>query len=149
MFMTEANTTPKLAAADLSAERAERRLRILQELAEIGMDLADKVEARALAPETDPAVAEELVLSFCDIAQAVRETIALEARLRRDHQVNATERAERRARATRRKVAWDQAGGGANGPLHISSAPEAEPGTGRAETACSAPTARALRSGRG
>jgi hypothetical protein len=149
MFMTKANATREFAPADQSAERAERRLRILKELAELGMQLAEKLEARALAPDTDPAVAEDLVLSYCQMARGVRQTIALEARLRRDHQTNAMERAKRRARATRNKIAWDSAGGGANGPLHISSAPEAEPGTGRAESACSDPMARALRSGQG
>jgi hypothetical protein len=203
MSDTRPSAEPML--ADPSSDRAERCLRILQELAEIGMALARAVRTRALAAK-DPAAAVDLGLSFSRIARAVRQTVALEAKLDQDRQAAASERAERRARDARqqadrhkakirglveraidseasgeaaedllsdlderledaddlagfadRPVAeivqhicrqldvtpplalWDEAewglaGGGANGPLHISSDPEAEPGTGRAET---------------
>jgi hypothetical protein len=211
--MNAARATAEPIPADPSSDRAERRLRILQELAEIGMDLARAVRTRALAARADPAAAVDLGLSFSRIARAVRQTVALEARLDQDRQAAAAERAERRVRDARehayehkarirslveraidaeasgeaaedllsdlderledaddlagfadRPVAeivqhicreldvtpppalWDEAewglaGGGAKGPLHISSAPEAEPGTGRAETAWPDPTA--------
>jgi hypothetical protein len=204
--------TSEPASADPSPDRAERRLRILQELAEIGMDLARAVQRRALAAE-DPAVVANPALSFSRIARAVRQTVALEAKLDQDRQAVMAERAERRARDARlqahkhkarirdlveraidaeasgdaaedllcdlnerledaddlaafadRPVAeivahicrelglnpppslwneqeWGLAGGGSKGPLHISSAPEAEPGTGRAEAVWPDPTA--------
>jgi hypothetical protein len=172
------------------------------------------VRTRALAGTADAAAAGDLALSFSRIARAVRQTVALEARLDQDRQAAAAELAKRRARDARehayrhrmkvrglveraidaeatgaeaenllgdlderledaddlagfadRPVAeivqhicreldvtpppalWDEAewglaGGGAKGPLHVSSAPEAEPGTGRAEEAWPDPTAR-------
>jgi hypothetical protein len=211
--MNDTHPSAEPISADPSSDRAERRLRILQELAEIGMDLARAVRTRALAAEADPAAAVDLGLSFSRIARAVRQTVALEARLEQDRQAAAAERAERQARDAReqaykhkarlrdlveraidaeacgeaaedllgdlderledaddlagfvdRPVAeivqhicreldvtpppalWDEAewglaGGGAKGPLHISSAPEAEPGTGRADAAWPDPTA--------
>jgi hypothetical protein len=211
MGVTQPTSEP--AAADLSQDRAERRLRILQELAEIGMDLARAVQRRALAANADPSAAVDLALSLSRIARAVRQTVALEAKLDQDRHAAAAARAERRTRDARlqahqhktrirarveraidaeasgeaaedllcdlnerledaddlaafadRPVAeivahicreldiapppalWDEAewglaGGGANGPLHISSSPEAEPGTGRAEAAWPDPTA--------
>lgn len=211
--MNDTHASAEPISADPSSDRAERRLRILQELAEIGMDLARAVRTRALAADADPSAAVDLGLSFSRIARAVRQTVALEARLEQDRQAAAAERAERQARDAReqadkhkarirglveraidaeasgeaaedllgdlderledaddlagfadRPVAeivqhicreldvtpppalWDEAewglaGGGAKGPLHISSAPEAEPGTGRAETAWPDPTA--------
>jgi hypothetical protein len=210
--MNDTHPSAEPISADPSSDRAERRLRILQELAEIGMDLARAVRTRALAAK-DPAATVDLGLSFSRIARAVRQTVALEARLEQDRQAAAAERAERQARDAReqaykhkarirglveraidaeasgeaaedllgdlderledaddlagfagRPVAeivqhicreldvtpppalWDEAewglaGGGVKGPLHISSAPEAEPGTGRAEAAWPDPTA--------
>jgi hypothetical protein len=179
------NATAK--TADQSSDRAERRLRIVQELAEIGMDLARALRTRALAAKADPAAAVDLGLSFSRVARAVRQTVALEARLDQDRQAAAAERAERRARDAREhgykrkarirglveraideasgeaaedllseldvtpppalwdEAEWGLAGGGAKGPLHISSAPEAEPGTGRADAAWPDPTAAPVR----
>jgi hypothetical protein len=66
--------------------RAERHLTTLQELAEIGMDLARDVRAKAL--DTAPAPAEparaDYGLMFSRIARAVRQTLALEAKLAED-----------------------------------------------------------------
>jgi hypothetical protein len=67
---------------DPAIARAERRLRLLQELSEIGMDLARALHREALAaepaaPETpaaDPAGA------FARLSRAIRLTLALEAR---------------------------------------------------------------------
>jgi hypothetical protein len=67
--------------------RAERHLRLLQELAEIGMDIARAVRAEAVAEAgaDEPAPSRfgraEPGLVFSRIARAVRQTLALEARL--------------------------------------------------------------------
>ena len=70
--------------------RAERHLRLLQELAEIGMDIARAVRAEAVA-EDDPAErapsrfgGAEFGLVYSRIARAVRQTLALEARIAED-----------------------------------------------------------------
>jgi hypothetical protein len=82
-----------VAPADLTASdetRTERHLRLLAELAELGMTLARTVVAQA---EEAPSVGDPgLMLSR--IARAVRQTLALEAKLAEDHQV-------RRQRETR------------------------------------------------
>jgi hypothetical protein len=88
-------------------DRAERHLAVLRELAGIGMDLARKVQRQADQSDTVPA---ELVLTFSRIARAVRQTVALEARLADDRltrrrKVEADERAERYARGRARKAA--------------------------------------------
>jgi hypothetical protein len=67
-------------APDVGAARAERQARALEELAEIGMEMARALKARVLACEDDAAVS-ELVLAFARVSRAVRLTIALEARL--------------------------------------------------------------------
>jgi hypothetical protein len=96
--------------------RAERRLRLLEELAEIGMDLARTLRREALAvadpaesaaPETsatnDPAGA------FVRLSRAIRLTLALEARtdeaLRALRAGVVTERETRRLEAGRRAAA--------------------------------------------
>jgi hypothetical protein len=66
-------------AAGSEAGRRARHLRILADLADIGMELVQHVRQRALAeeaaPEADP------VLAFARVARAVRQTVALEARV--------------------------------------------------------------------
>ena len=98
--MLDPAAATELATTDPCEDRTERHLRILQELADIGMELARAVKARALDPEAEPAAAAELVLTFSRIARAVRQTVALEARIDRDRQAAAVERAERRVRET-------------------------------------------------
>jgi hypothetical protein len=75
---------------DAPAEsRAERHLRLLQELAEIGMDIARAVRAEALAAVDDDAAApapsrfgrSDPGLVFSRIARAVRQTLALEEQI--------------------------------------------------------------------
>src|ERR1700712_341219 len=61
------------------AERRERHSRILQELADIGMELVQHVRRQALE-EVAPSSADP-VLAFTRLARAVRQTIALDARL--------------------------------------------------------------------
>ncbi|MDB5425511.1 MAG: hypothetical protein JWQ29_2927 [Phenylobacterium sp.] len=81
-------------AATPSDPRTERHLRLLQELAELGMDIARAVRAEAVepAPEPDDDAAPaapsrfgaDLGLVFARIARAVRQTLALEARVAAD-----------------------------------------------------------------
>jgi hypothetical protein len=58
--------------------RRQQRLRMLREIAEIGIRLARGVERQAEEPE---ATAGDVALKFSRIARAVRQTLALEARL--------------------------------------------------------------------
>lgn len=60
-----------------------RAARLLGELAELSMDLARDMQARAKAAET-PEAATALAGAFHRIARGVRQTLALEAKLRRD-----------------------------------------------------------------
>ena len=79
------------------SERTERHLRMLAELAEIGMELARQVGRQALdggaEVDGDPG------LKFARIARAVRQTVALEARL--DADARALEQQGAAARASR------------------------------------------------
>src|ERR1700752_2513442 len=50
------------------ADRARRRLLILQELADLGMKLARALAAEAVEPATDAATAADLTLAFCRVA---------------------------------------------------------------------------------
>ena len=83
-----------------SNDRAERRGRILAELAELGMGLARRVHERAMAAE-DAHDADRLTLAFHRLSRSVRQTLALEARLEREDQRAAVED-ERRAEDHRR-----------------------------------------------
>jgi hypothetical protein len=82
--------TPAMAAAQGAIDRAERHLRMLERLGDIAMDLAESLGRNAKAqveeadaddaagaakPDPDP------VAAFNKMAQTVRRTIALEARL--------------------------------------------------------------------
>jgi hypothetical protein len=91
------------ALADEAGEAwAQQQLRQLQELAEIGMQIARTLpaQAAALSPSDDPAVAGQVALTFSRVARAVRQTLALEARLRRDLKDGlGALRAERKAEA--------------------------------------------------
>jgi len=89
-----------IAARDPVVERAERQMRIMAQLAEIGVDLARTLQAQVCdgGPVTmrgDPA------LMFARIARTVRQCIALEAKigeaLREWLGLSEAERAERRA----------------------------------------------------
>jgi hypothetical protein len=87
----------RLAAA---VARAERRLRVLEEIAEIGMRLMRKLEdapaAASDAPRPDPAV------GFAKLSRAVRLTLDLEVRAEED--LRATLAGEVRAREKRREA---------------------------------------------
>jgi len=81
------------AGACAAEARLARQLGILQELAEIGMQMARAVRDEALAPVEPPAEApatpaprsrfegKDLALQFSRIARAVRQTMALETRV--------------------------------------------------------------------
>jgi hypothetical protein len=104
LFMPDGSLPPDVSAlADEAGEAwAQEQLRLLQELAEIGMQIARTLpaQAAALAPSDDPAVAGQVALTFSRVARAVRQTLALEARLRRDLKDGlGALRAERKAQA--------------------------------------------------
>ena len=89
-------------ALGAEGERTERHLRMLQELGELGMRLARAVTEQAVEtaaePDRDPG------LVFSRIARAVRQTIALEAKLADDRRKAQAETAERRATEIRRRA---------------------------------------------
>jgi hypothetical protein len=77
-----------------AAERTARHLRMLAQLAEVGMDLALALRRRVMDPQAPEPVGGDVALSFSRIARAVRQTVALETRLAengqaRDRQVQA------------------------------------------------------------
>ena len=103
-------------ADESEAERTARHLRTLKELAEIGMDLARTVRRQAMTQAdaeiaaaehgaAAPAVAAaDLALVFARISRAVRQTLALEAKLAEEgHERDAKRAAERKAEAARQK----------------------------------------------
>jgi hypothetical protein len=85
--MHDADAIKEATPADPAADRAERHGRVLQELTELGMNLARAVSAEATV--ADPAKANELALAFSRIARAVRQTLALEAKLAEERQAAA------------------------------------------------------------
>jgi len=91
-----------------ASDMIERHGRILAELAEIGMTIARELQAQALAAET-PETQAQAVAAFPRVARAVRQTLALEARLKRDArraavEVEAHARRELDLRIRRRKT---------------------------------------------
>jgi len=77
------NSTPDACATaeeapDPSIVCAERRLRMLQELSEIGMELARRLKLRAEADDT--ATGKDPAAAFAPLSRAIRLTLALEAR---------------------------------------------------------------------
>lgn len=65
------------------AEMTERHARGLAELTELGLSLARDLHACALA-EPDPRTKAETALAFHRVSRSVRQSMALEARLKRD-----------------------------------------------------------------
>ena len=88
---------------DPALARKERCLQVLQELTEIGMEIARALKAEALARvEAEPAVAPrfakaDLGLVFSRIAKAVRQTVALEMRIAEGLQIGRAEEQRRQA----------------------------------------------------
>lgn len=114
--LSAAASTPAPSAADprpvdeadrlaASVARAERRLRVLEEIAEIGMRLMRKLDdapaAASDAPRPDPAV------TFAKLSRAVRLTLDLEVRAEEDLRaaLAGEVRAHERRRETRDRLA--------------------------------------------
>ena len=91
--MYDPNLSSAAPAADPARDRAERHLRTLQELAEIGMGLAREVARQASDQTAETPSAPDFALAFSRIARAVRQTVALEARLAEGRQTGETGRA--------------------------------------------------------
>jgi hypothetical protein len=62
-----------------AAERRARHLRMLVRLADVGMELIEHVRRQVLEDEVPPGV--DPVLAFASLAKAVRQTVALEAKV--------------------------------------------------------------------
>jgi len=109
--MNASSNIPAQNAADPVAERAERQMRVMEQLSEIGMGLARTLVAQVCdgAPVTMPG---DPALMFSRIARTVRQCVALEAKiadaLREWLGLSEAERAERRA-AVSAKAANDEA----------------------------------------
>ena len=87
------DVTPCTCCAD-AGSRIARQLAMLQELAEIGMDLARAVRREALAEPKDQAPARSAAdydLALSRIARVVGQTLALETWLAADHQAEQEE----------------------------------------------------------
>ncbi len=97
-----AETVPSCACCAGEAERLARRLAVLRDLTEAGMEIVAtlRVEAQVQAQAQTQALSRgeaepggracgDLALTFSRVARAVRQTLALEARLVRDHQDDA------------------------------------------------------------
>jgi hypothetical protein len=89
--------------------RTQRQLAMLQELAEIGMRLARGLESEAFAPAEEPRPPSrfgggDLGLIFSRIARAVRQTLALEARLAGEIETARVEHVRAATDARRRQV---------------------------------------------
>ena len=76
---TELPATRSLDVGLEAGERRARHLRILAELAEIGMELVQHVQRQVLDEDVPPGA--DPVLAFARLAKAVRQTVALEAKV--------------------------------------------------------------------
>jgi len=75
------STPPKTTRGDPARERHERQLRMLAELADIGLELA-----RTVVEQAATSFSGDEVLTYSRLARAVRQTTALEAELDADWQ---------------------------------------------------------------
>ncbi len=111
------------APADPAQQRTERHLRMLAELGALGMDLARALHRRAMSEVAEvpagapsdttpdrPRRTADPALQFARIARAVRQTVALEARLAEDRDTQQERRQAEQARqaadAAREAAAW-------------------------------------------
>lgn len=91
-----------------AAERARKRMDMLDELAGLGMELARALSAQALAaldpdaPEAPKITNSDPVAMFTRVARAVRQTVALELRLQRADEEAAAEDGRAEAQYERR-----------------------------------------------
>ena len=99
--MSDGSPHPDQSALDEADDAwAQLQFRQLQELVGIGMTLARALPAQVEALRDDPVAAGQLALTFARVARSVRQTHALEARLRRDLKASVSaRRAERKAEA--------------------------------------------------
>jgi hypothetical protein len=99
---------PAIGTAPLSAEAEERRgrhLRILAELAEIGMELVQHLRLQVLEEAVPAGV--DPVLAFARLAKAIRQTVALEAKVAANGFATARPVAPGAARTDRVWRIWD------------------------------------------
>jgi hypothetical protein len=96
-------------ADESGADRARRHLRMLAELAEIGMDMARAVRDQAVGEARDGAGG-DLGLAYSRIARAVRLTLAVETRTAEALGARLAEEAQARtwAQDEARRQAWDR-----------------------------------------
>ena len=95
-------------ATDASPTRHERHMATLAELTEIGMDLARELRREVMEAGAEPPA--DVALRFARIAKAVRQCVALEARLAADADLS-TRRAvidEARLKAERKKAGFEK-----------------------------------------
>jgi len=99
--MTDAATLdeslPGAAPAGGVRARVDRQLRMLDRLAEVGLEIAVALEAQAKGG--DPVVQGDIAMAYSRVARAVRQTIMLQSRLIEDLQAHETSRAAGRAAA--------------------------------------------------
>ncbi len=98
------SSCPPDSARETDEERTDRHLAVLKELTEIGMRVARAVEAQATgeaAPDAPQIVSTDLGLTLSRIARAVRQTVALEARLAEDRRAGQAQRAAKLAQETK------------------------------------------------
>jgi hypothetical protein len=89
------------------AKMAERQGRMLAELGELGLALARDLQGRALAAET-PQEAAQLADAFHRISRSVRQSLALEAKLKRESVRDERDRRDDEARETEARRAARQ-----------------------------------------
>jgi hypothetical protein len=93
LFLYTAPTLSATQPLDPPQDRAAERFAMLRELADIGMEMARALQgevrarAEAIDPDEPPKGVAELGLAFSRVSRAVRQTLALEARLEDDRLV--------------------------------------------------------------
>jgi len=114
MFDATASPAPSAGAERAADLGGDRDLAMLQRLAEIGMDFAEAIHREVFgerpAGETPPPMVGDRALVFFRLSRAVRQTLALKARLAADLQArergdrDAAREGEARRARTRRKA---------------------------------------------
>ena len=101
--MNAPRDTPSQHASDPIAARAERQMRVMAQLSEIGLGLARRLQEQVCGGGASVALLGDAALTYSRIARTVRQCIALEARideaLRDWLSLSDAERAERRVAA--------------------------------------------------
>ena len=100
--MVDGSTHPDVSAVDDQDEDAWARLQFaqLQRLSAIGIEIAEALSDQVDLASGDPETLSQLAITHARVARAVRQTLALEARLRRDLKAGlVARRVERKAEA--------------------------------------------------